>query len=353
MTSIAYLLSCAAQQTPSPDNSQPWQLNWQGNMLTVRYDSRRVGANTFAADSHATLITMGALLENLSQAAAAMSIRLSWTFPEFLDLHDPVYFQVVINQTDNVGSPAFDSIPLFLRHTNRHPYQSRPIPDGLITELKNLNQDSTRIMVFEDKAEIYAIAQLVQMASEIRFQTREVHEWLAKSLRFDTKSSDQFGDGLDIATIDLPPGGRIFLRLISDWQRMSWLNKLGAYKALAMIDSQAISKAPLVIAVVGPANFRDTITAGQLMNKTWIALNAKGIAAHPYYVVADQLQRKLTNCVPHDLVNQADSVFNQTQQICQLKDGENLHMLFRVGYPSKTPVKSKRLPLNSICSGTE
>jgi len=353
MTSIAYFLSCAAQQAPSADNTQPWQLNWQGNSLTVRYDSRRVAANTFPADSHATLIAMGALSENLSQVAEAMSVQLHWTFPAFLNINDPVYFQVAIDQADTFSSPAVDAIPLFLRHTNRYPYQNRPMPEGLLTELKNLSQDSTRIMVFEDKAEISAIAQLVQTASEIRFQTREVHEWLAKSLRFDAKSSDQFGDGLDIATIDLPPGGRIFLRLISDWRRMNWLNKLGAYKALAMIDSQAISKAPLVIAVVGPASFRETITAGQLMNKTWIALNAKGIAVHPYYVVADQLQRKLTNCVPQDLVFKVDSIFNQAQQIFQLNEGENLHMLFRVGYPSKTPVKSKRLPLNAICSGIE
>jgi hypothetical protein len=187
----------------------------------------------------------------------------------------------------------------------------------------------------------------------VRFQIQEVHEWLAKSFRFNTKPEDPYGEGLDVNTIDLPPGGRWFLRLISSWQRMHWLNKLGMYKAMAMIDSQPIGQAPALVAIVGPDSYKDNIAAGQLMNRAWIDLNAQDVAVHPYYVITDQLQRLKDNKIPEHLIRQVSTLENDTRQILRLQEGEILHMLFRIGYPSKTPVKSKRLPLQRVCSGLD
>lgn len=353
MHSMLHFLVQAAHHSPSPDNSQPWRLTWQHNKLSISYDTERVANKTFAPDSHATLLTFGALSENLTQAASALGIKLAWELPKTLDTHNPIYFQAAIEQSDNAITPTVESIPLFKRHTNRHSYKNRPLNSDCTSLLKNLTQDNVRILLVDNKSSIKQAAELVRAASEIRFQTQEVHEWLAKSLRFNCKSTDRYGEGLDIATIDLPPGGGVFLRLISDWRRMSWLNKLWAYKAMALIDSQPIAKAPALVAIVGPDSFRDTLAAGQLINRAWIALNAQGVAAHPYYVVSDQLQRRQANTVPSHLVKQADAVVKQTRRLFNLGDAETLHMLFRVGYPARTPVKSKRLPLKAVCSGIE
>lgn len=347
---LSHCLSQAAHHSPSADNSQPWRLSWQNNLLTVSYDTERVANKTFAADSHATLLTMGALSENLTQAAAALNIGLDWSVPERFDVHNPIYFETMIESSTDSHITA-PPPPLLKRHTNRHPYQNKQLPASCISLLKNLTQDAARILVIEDQPDIQKIAGLVRTASEIRFQTQEIHEWLGKSLRFDTHSADEYGEGLDVNTIDLPPGGKLFLRLISEWQRMKWLNKLGAYKAMALIDSQPISKAPALIAIVGPAQFRDTLAAGQLMNRAWIALNEQGIAVHPYYVVADQLQRYQSNSTPHHLVKQADILSDEVQHFFNFAHGETLHMLLRIGYPTKNPVLSKRLPLQTVCSG--
>jgi hypothetical protein len=86
------------------------------------------------------------------------------------------------------------------------------------------------------------------------------------------------------------------------------------------------------------------------MNKVWIALNVQGIAVQPYYVLADQLQRRQAYQIPRSLITQADDLCAQTNQLFQLDDGEELAMLFRIGYPTRTPVKSKRLPLDKVCS---
>jgi hypothetical protein len=67
-------------------------------------------------------------------------------------------------------------------------------------------------------------------------------------------------------------------------------------------------------------------------------------------VLADQLQRRQANQIPSSLVNQADDLSAQTKQLFQLGDGEEIVMLFRIGYPTRTPVKSKRLALDKVCS---
>lgn len=351
MSSITHILTQAAHRTPSADNSQPWKLEWQDNTLTVSYDTQRVGNRTFPADSHAILLSMGALSENLTQAASALGVTLDFEWSLQLSDASPAYFRAKLSLLNAATPTTINNLPLFKRHTNRFPYQDKPLAKNHVEALKNLAQHDTRILVFEEKSAIRQIAELVRQASEIRFQTQEVHEWLAKSFRFNTKADDQYGDGLDLNTIDLPVGGSLFLRSISDWRRMNWLNKLGAYKVMAMIDSQPIRNAPALIAIIGPDSFKGNLTAGQLMNRAWIALNEQDIAAHPFYVVSDQLQRQKSNSVPLQFKDKVSTLSEQTQHIFGLQHGETLHMLLRIGYPKKTPIYSKRLPLNMVCSG--
>lgn len=343
------LILQAAHQAPSADNSQPWRLDWLNQTLSVTYDTARVSDKTFPAHSPATLLTMGAVQENINQAANASGCPLTWQIPSTLDPDRPVYFQALLGQANDSPQVSAETLPLFKRHTNRLPYRSQTLPEALLNALKKQTIASARVLVIDQPAAISQVAGLVGQASEIRFQTREIHEWLAKSLRFGS-SSGSYDDGLDVNTLDLPPGGIAFLRLISAWPRMKILNLLGAYKALSFIDSRPIKDAPALVAVVGPSGFQDILAAGRLMTRIWIDLNAQGVAAHPYYVIADQLHRRQAGAIPAGLEKQADAVFDKAKEIFQFGEGETLQMLLRVGYPKKTPVLSKRLPLDVVCS---
>ena len=338
----------AAHQAPSADNSQPWRLKWQNSCLEVYYDTARVGDKTFPSDNPATLLSIGAIIENIRQAAQAINCPVRFEVEPSLNIDNPLYFKALFeNETINIEH-NIQNITLFKRHTNRHPYQSKAISSSVLEVLKKLTLDDSRVLVFNQPNQIKPIAKLVRLASEIRFRTQDVHEWLAKSLRFDAASAAA-GDGLDLATLHLPPGGKSFLKLISNWRRMRLFNRFGSYKALAFIDAAPINHAPALIAIVGPQNFADYLSSGQLMERIWIDLNAQGIAVQPYYVVADQLHRRTTHTVPAGLTNAADEVFSQAQELFRLNSCETLHMLLRIGYPTKTPVLSQRLPVEVVC----
>ena len=349
---ILDLLILAGRQAPSADNSQPWRFRYYDNKIAIEYDAERLAGRTFGANEPASLLSLGGVLENIQQAADFIGVDVTWHLKDEESVTNEVAHLILpLGWNDKQFEPEFDfSVhPLFSRHTNRFPYQANLIPSTLISGMNTLREGTAHIKLLDTSKDIKTMAAVARQASEVRFQTQEVHEWLARSLRF-TKQEAARGDGLDLATIPLPPGGALFRRYIMDWKWMSRLNRLGVYKLMAALDVKPIEQAPIVIAFIGGSAREDIINVGQLLTRIWIDLNSKGIAVHPYYVVSDQLQRRLVGKVPAQLVSQIDKVAAQSAALLDLQDHECLHMLLRIGYPTRDPIRSKRLPLETICN---
>ena len=351
--SIIDTLIFAGQQAPSADNSQPWRFCPFENKIAVEYDAERLAGMTFGPNEPATLMSIGGVLENMLQAADFIGAQVDWRLGDETEVQNgSPYFTLTLDhgadQLD-AGLP-FSEHPLFGRHTNRFPYRTNPIPSEITADVDKLRVGKASIKLLNTPREIQAIASVARQASEVRFQTREVHEWLARSLRF-TRQEAAKGDGLDLATLPLPPGGAMFMRFIMDWKWMSRLNRLGAYKLMAALDVKLLEQAPAVISLVGGSSSEALIEAGRLLNRVWMELNSKGIAVHPYFVISDQLQRRRKGNVPTHLISQVDKIAGQTATLLNLPDNQHLHMLLRIGYPTRNPVRSKRLPLDAVCHG--
>jgi len=342
-------LVTAALQAPLADNSQPWHFTWDGTYLDLSYDTDRVSGLTFRADDPATLLSVGGVIENLTQVAGYLGLCIQHEEMSETDLRVGTYFRLRLEPKELAELPRdCDDLPLFHRHTNRLPFKHSPLPDDITAWMTNGQELDARASLITNQEEIRGIAGLVRSASEIRFQTREVHDWLAKSLRFSPREV-KCGDGLDVETLDLPPGGGLFLKFISDWRRMAFLNRFGIFRMLSMIDSAPVGKAPALVAISSPTGAVQVVAAGQLLTRIWTRLNAEGIAVHPYYVIPDQLQRLRQSRIPDYLVNQARNLEYQGDRTFGLKENSmELRMLLRIGYPKKKPVRSRRLPLDTV-----
>ncbi|MBS0176496.1 MAG: hypothetical protein JSR64_20890 [Nitrospira sp.] len=335
-----YLLN-AARWAPSADNTQPWQLRCDDGILAVAYDKARVEGVTFPPNDPATLIAMGAVLENLLQASAATGLSVERVQPG-----EDEYFRLLVSET-STSSPGPDSHPLFLRHTNRLPFRTTPLPRPLVEKLLNEREETACVQLLEGKHDLARIAGLVRQASTIRFQTRESNESLGRSLRFTPREVSR-GDGLDVATLNLPPGGRGIMRLMADWRRMESLNRWGAYRLFAAIEAKSVTNASAIVAITGSPGYAGALDAGQLMERVWIKLNAEDVGVQPFYVVADQLFRRDDHLLPRGLEQTGDALARTTDELLGLS-GRKLYMLLRIGYPIRPPVKSLRLPLNALC----
>lgn len=332
-----------AGRAPSADNSQPWVLHWNGRELEVRFAQRDKSQSVFEAGSHATLLSVGAVLENLQATLTANGTRVDLQWPANPALGEPYVSVSIAHASEKFVAPE---CPL-QRHTNRGPFRRTLLPDAIVREFGQLQEGANRVAVLTG-AQKSKLARLVRLCSEARFCNQRLHEWLIGSLRFTSDEVAQ-GDGLDVEALCLPPGGKQFLRFTSDWRRLAALNRLGAYKLLALSEVALLSAAPALLCVIGRADTRNAIDAGRFMSHTWADLNMKGISVHPYYVVADQINRLHDGTIARGFEAQLKTVEAELRQLLALAPNETLHMILRIGYPKViTPVRSRRLPLDAI-----
>ena len=278
----------AAHAAPTADNLQPLAVRTLDNALILQY--RAPGGPTFPARHPATLMGVGAALENVVQAAAAMEVGVNI---EVVAGAGNDYARIDLAQTGSPTAARAMGHALFTRHTNRHAYAKTPVADTTLAQVAGLRDDAARIHLIRQADEVRALAGLTEAASRVRFRTAEIHAWFAASLRL-TPEEAAHGDGLDVRTFDLPPGGMALLRYIAPWHRLERLNRIGAYRLLAAIEGAPIGKAPLLVAIIAD----DSLSAGRLMQRAWIQLNAQGLAVQPYYVIPDQIQRLHAGTVP-------------------------------------------------------
>jgi hypothetical protein len=338
------ILIDAGRSAPSADNSQPWRFCWNGKHFVLTYDSQRASGKTFGPEEHATLLAMGAVKENILQLANFLEVQLD-PIEDESRTHTKAYFQFNLKSSHNRTTQSHKH-PVFKRHTNRWPYDSEPIPSPIIERLNNISEGQCRALIFADREIIKRIATWVRVASEVRFQSRDVHELLGRSLRFGPEEASH-GDGLDLRTLPLPLGGKTFLRLIKDWDRLALLNRVGCYKLLALMEAKAVSVAPTLAAIVGPNGSGNILDAGMLMERIWIYLNSHGVAVHPYYVIPDQLQRLKRGKISANLAAPINGLEREIANLLK-RNLDSIHMLFRIGYPSKQPIRSLRLPMEKI-----
>lgn len=343
----ALLLAQSGHSAPSADNSQPICFIWSGDTLQISYDAPRVEGVTFAPDSPATLLAVGAVLENLARIDQLYTLEMHIELPG-ADQPTGYPYATISVAGSAAGATPRRALPLSTRHTNRFPYdRDRAIPDAIRRVVDDLSEGQARLQRYESPGLVTAISRLAQRAAEIRFQSQEVHELLAHSLRYTTAQADS-GDGMDVRTLHLPPGGSLFMRLTSDWARMRLLNKAGAYKFMAMVDSKLLAQAPMILAVIGVQDRAGAIAAGKLLCRTWTKLNEQGLAVHPYYVVSDQIARLREGLVPRDLIRSAEKCKLAADTMFELQGGETLYMLLRVGFATRDAPRSRRLPLELV-----
>lgn len=337
LTAEAGLLVEAAASAPSADNSQPWCFEWGGGVLT----GRAVRRGGFPLDYHATTLALGAAAENLSVAGVALGVDITaWFFGP--PAADGVFAKGSVPRLEYL--PTWSDRPVWKRrHTNRLPYQ-RQIDPSVADMLSGIGVGEVRTQVLQ-RADIQPVAGWVKQASEVRFQTREVSEWFAGSLRYGS-APEARSHGLHVDTLALPPGGVALLKLMSSWQRMQWLNRVKAYRLFAAIEAANFRKAPLIAAIVGPADDASAFNAGRCLQRVWLRVTDLGLSAQPYYVVSDLLGRLARNRVPDACGKQALAVKAQVESA--YGRGQMLHCLLRVGKPVGEVPVAGRLSLDRI-----
>lgn len=323
---------------PSADNSQPWAFYRSMSTVECRYAAHASGSDPFGPLGHGTLISAGAVHENIVQVVGTEH-EVAWALGD--DGWSICFAATLLESL----TPESATGGIMTRHTNRLPYRRElqgtlpsPQPAG-----------ECRVVTLLDRQRMRQLGKCLQVCAEARFNSRELHQWLFSSMRWSVAEAAS-GDGLDVATLHLPPGGRAFMKWIAPWERMARLNRFGIYKLLASADSRLFIQAPAVVAITGPRTPREVWNAGRTLQRLWIELNQAGFAVQPYYVVTDLDNRLHAGKLAPDWEHDVSSAVDTATRLLELSDDEQIHMLLRVGVPLRAPVRSQRRPPESFIS---
>lgn len=325
--------------TPSADNSQPWGFALGSNTLRVHY--RRPVVDVFGPTGHATCLAFGAMRQIASDYARYHGIDLSLSEIPTAELMMEVSWPAQPGLPADAGEQA----PALLRHTNRFAYKRAAIASDVLERMSGLELPGSRLVFLTDGGKRRMFGEAFQRCAQARFSTPELHEWLMSSLRFTPEAVAQ-GDGLDIASLPLPPGGGAMMRALTPWSRMAFLNRFGLYRMFAAIEAAHVKEAPLLLAVVGDGNA--SFNAGGLMQQAWVALNASGVAVQPYYVATDLRTRLDAGTLPANWAAPVGEALASIESVCDVGPGERLHVVLRAGLPTRDAPRSRRLPLERL-----
>ncbi|BAW80602.1 nitroreductase family protein [Candidatus Nitrosoglobus terrae] len=334
---IKYLAS-AGQSAPSADNSQPWEFVLSEQSIELFIDLKKIKPSCFDIYHPAILLAIGAVIENILQAANWISVKIDYSDCLCSETGKCAVFYLAGMPT---GLPEnARAHPLFTRCTNRLPFIKKALPDRVVHEMLSFSNATCQVLLFQKKEQLNQWSEWIRAASEVRFQTPSVHEWFGQSLKF-TPREVSANEGLDVNTLGLPFGGKYFLRIIRSWARMRVLNKFGAYKLIAKMEVANIKNSSALVGLIAPLDTESAIKTGQLMEKIWIRLNELGLSIQPIFVVSDQLYRLREKQIPPVLSQQLTDLKSQLQSELNITDSF-LYMLLRIGYCETEPVRSMR-----------
>jgi hypothetical protein len=344
----------AAVLAPSPDNNQPWRFVSAAGTIEVYLDRAR----SLPSDvrSMYDLMSLGAAIENISiqarQAGYHTDVQLSCG-SQFLSADDPAPHVATLRFRPGAMPDGLHGF-LATRCTNRKLFSVRAV------ESRHVDTMSQEIGRFPDvqlhwitgRRVINTLARLVAQSDRFRFEYQPFHGEIFRQLRFSAAEAERTRDGLDVRTMELPPGASLLIRGLRPWKRMQRVNRLGLGRLLTLPSWVAVRKCGAIGALSIPAPSVDGfVIAGRAFQRIWLASQSAGLALHPlgslpiFIAQMEQLGGKNLHAAHQQLSRKLNAWFRQL--VPETRD-RTLMMLFRAGYAGRPRVQSLRRPAAEV-----
>ena len=294
---------------PNPHNLQPWQAELVGSDgLGIYRDPARALPETDPLDRQLT-IGMGCFLELLRMAAAQDGLAVTQTlFPEGEGAGRPV----AALQFGPGGAPD----PLFAhvlrRHTNRQPYEDRPLAPEAAEALAAYGR------LITDAAPVAALRDLTARAIEIEMRAPGPHLESVELTRIGKAEIEANPDGISLGG---PFMESLALAGMLSREGIAEPGSSGFNQALSTVQASALAT-PAYAVLTTPGNSRvDQIGAGRDWIRLQLAATGLGLAMQP---MSQALQE----------YPEMAGAYAEAHSLLAA-DGETVQMLGRVGYGPK------------------
>ena len=342
-----------ARWAPSGDNAPPWRFRIESDR-EIDVFVQRQNPNIYEyRNGEPTLISVGALLENIELAASAFGMKAEWVYVGSTNGIDRIRVNFH-DDRDACVSPLFNQIKR--RSVDRRPYRLRPLDAEQKNRLNEAAHPGMRVDWYDGLSERFRIAALSASATHIRLTIPETVPVHRRIVDWACAESEH---GIPSAALGLD---RLTLRLtrwsMGNWSRTRFMNMLGAPHIASLqmdwlpgiftgsyfaIRVQRMSREPT-------ENVIETLRAGQAIQRFWLKATEIGLVLQPCvamlafwsYAAAREeftIARKAKIAAAR-LASEAEAIFGKS---------DDLLFLGRIGWPrSRSSSRSIRLPLRML-----
>lgn len=349
----------AAIAAPSPDNNQPWLFRISADRLQVYLDQTR----SLPSDvlSMFDMTSIGAAVENAVIAASQHGVwaEVVWCGPDKAQSSsDLLVAELHLHrggEADRLAS-AIDK-----RCTCRKMYSSKPLGVELTSELAAACSTFPEVQVdwLRTGREKQHLAKLVASTDALRFQHQPFHEELFRQLRFKPREVEASADGLDVRTLELPPGLSGILRLLGNWKTMQAVIHWKLLPLLTLPSAASVRKSGAIAivsvpreAVERPADTSKTFfTGGRAIERIWLAGTAAGLSMHPLGSLPIFLLQKSPKPEFEPTIENARA---EVHKLVPSLQGRVIQLALRVGYSAPPSRRSlRRAPQEVVLKGSD
>jgi hypothetical protein len=343
----------AAILAPTPDNNQPWRFAVRDEKLLVFLDPER----TLPSDVNAMfdLVGLGAAVENACIAAreAGFEPNVDVTDCPAEALRDPARPAASISFVAG-GQPDPLYPYLAARCTCRKLYSKLPPSEEALGAMSKAVEPFSGVRVdwVTDRPRIEKLARLVAASDLIRFEYEPFHNELFRQLRFTAEEAERTRDGLDVRTLDLPPGVAWLLYKLKPWKRMRTLHQIGLGRLLTLPPRMAIEGSGAIgFLAVESGGVREFLRGGMAFERVWLTASSLKLALQPvgslsiFLAHLHQLRGDRLDPMHRALVAQLSG---KLIKIIPQIEGKVLQIMFRVGQSPPSRFRSIRRKAENV-----
>jgi molybdopterin/thiamine biosynthesis adenylyltransferase len=329
----------AAIRAPSASNAQPWHVETGPDAITIRLAAEHT--STLDIGFRGSAVGVGAALFNAKVAAAHQQVLGPVSLAENVG---GVLLQATLHLRDG-ADPGLAGLyqSMLTRETNRRIGTSVPIPPDTIEVLHAIaEQEGAQLDLLTRRDDIARAATILAAADRIRYLTPRLHAEMVSEVRW---HGDPFLDtGIDVDSLELEPGDRALLDILTRPEVMAHLARWNAGTALGedtrrrMLASSAIA----VISVAG-SSLTDYARGGSAAEAVWITAQHRGLAVQPtspvflYARNVDELT-ELSTSFAHEL-QELDKEF---RRLVRTPSSEYPVLVMRLAFAAPASVRSRR-----------
>lgn len=330
---------------PSGDNSQPWKLEINGNIVCL-YNLPDKDNPYLNVNQSGSMIAHGAFLENIKIASCGFGLRVDLQlFPEVKN-KDFIARMVFSKEKESLNtSSLFGAIKK--RVTNRKPYKKESLPVKIKEYFFSLKDEVVENSLIQEKNKMKKVSTLLSVAEVVILENKKLHQALFKDVVWSEKDELQIKSGLYIETMEFNFVQRFLFKTARSWSLMKIANKIKFAKFIARQDSKIYSKSSgFVLFSVKKLSLESFVLLGMKMQNFWLKITSEGLWAQPVSALLFlglSVKNKTTDKFIGDnyveMIRKAyDGIFDEFN----LSNDDIPLMILRVGFSDEPSAKSSR-----------